>query len=186
MAGLTLNCRCGVPPSRWAKPCIQPFESAIGRVAAAGRRDQRRPSCRTITFPPMTPRNIFPLVFRDGSAPRCARSNRLCPMLLAITLSRFVLPAGRLSAQDLDAKPAGTEPDRMLAYYRIRAGLGPLKVMAAGTAAPAAHRPHRGHYLSAVSFMWAATSVRAQRASRLHRERTQGSQDKQGDGYSAR
>ena len=82
-------------------------------------------------------------------------------MLLAITLSRFVLPAGRLSAQDLDAKPAGTEPDRMLAYYRIRAGLGPLKVMAAGTAAPAAHRPHRGHYLSAVSFMWAATSVRA-------------------------
>ena len=63
-------------------------------------------------------------------------------------------------AQDLDAKYLlELEPDRMLAYYRQRAGLEPKAKPYSGWDGGGRNLTGHiaGHYLSAVSLMWAAT-----------------------------
>jgi DUF1680 family protein len=105
-----------------------------------------------------------------------------------LPLAAVRLTGGPLKrAQDLDAKYLlELEPDRLLAFFRIRAGL------------PAGARPYggwdgggknltghvAGHYLSAVSLMWAATGDARfkERAEVLVRELKE-VQDQWGDGY---
>lgn len=92
------------------------------------------------------------------------------------------------NAQDLDAKYLlDLQPDRMLAFLRIRAG---LKEKAPGYGGWDGGQGKQltghiaGHYLSAVSLMWAATGDTRykERADYLVRELKE-IQDKQGDGY---
>jgi DUF1680 family protein len=105
-----------------------------------------------------------------------------------LPLAAVRLTGGPLKhAQDLDAKYLlELEPDRMLAFFRIRAGL------------PTGAKPYggwdgggknltghvAGHYLSAVSMMWAATGDARfrERADYLVRE-MKVVQDTYGDGY---
>lgn len=91
------------------------------------------------------------------------------------------------NAQELDAKYLlELEPDRMLAYLRQRAGLEPKgKPYGGWDGAGRQLTGHiAGHYLSAVSLMWAATGdVRfKQRADYIVSE-LKTIQDAQGDGY---
>jgi len=103
------------------------------------------------------------------------------------------LPAVRLTggplkhAQDLDAKYLlQLEPDRMLAFYRERAGLKPTAKPYGGWDGPGKNLTGHigGHYLSAVSLMWAARGDERfkQRADYMVRELKE-VQDKHGDGY---
>jgi len=90
-------------------------------------------------------------------------------------------------AQDLNARYLlQLEPDRMLAYYRQRAGLEPKAKPYTGWDSGGRNLTGHiaGHYLSAVSLMWAATGdVRfRERADYLVRELKE-VQDKHGDGY---
>ncbi|MFC1635587.1 beta-L-arabinofuranosidase domain-containing protein [Planctomycetota bacterium] len=90
-------------------------------------------------------------------------------------------------AQDVDAKYLlELEPDRMLAYYRQRAGLEPKAKPYGGWDGGGRNLTGHiaGHYLSAVSLMWAATGDERfkQRADYLVRELKE-VQDKHGDGY---
>ena len=90
-------------------------------------------------------------------------------------------------AQELDARYLlQLEPDRMLAYYRERAGLKrkaePYDGWDGGGRNLTGHIA--GHYLSAVSLMWAATGEPRlkERADYIVRE-LKAVQDKHGDGY---
>jgi DUF1680 family protein len=78
-----------------------------------------------------------------------------------LPLSAVRLTGGPLKhAQDLDAAYLlKLEPDRMLAYYRIRAGLSPKAKPYGGWDGDGRNLTGHvlGHYLSAVSLMWAAT-----------------------------
>jgi DUF1680 family protein len=78
------------------------------------------------------------------------------------------------------------EPDRMLAYYRERAGLPPRAKAYGGWDGGGRNLTGHigGHYLSAVSLMWAATGDRKfkERADYLVRE-LKAVQDAHGDGY---
>lgn len=105
-----------------------------------------------------------------------------------LPLSAVRLTGGPLKhAQDLDIEYLlKLEPDRMLAYYRKRAGLEPKAEAYGGW-----DGDHRnltghiaGHYLSAVSLMYAATGDQRfkERAEYIVREFKE-VQDKQGDGY---
>jgi DUF1680 family protein len=90
-------------------------------------------------------------------------------------------------AQDLDARYLlQLEPDRMLAYYRERAGLTPKAEPYGGWDGGGRNLTGHigGHYLSAVSLMWAATGDERfkQRADYIVGELQQ-VQDKHGDGY---
>jgi len=90
-------------------------------------------------------------------------------------------------AQDLNARYLlELEPDRMLAYYHQRAGLEPKAKPYTGWDGGGRNLTGHiaGHYLSAVSLMWAATGdVRfRERAGYLVRELKE-IQDKHGDGY---
>jgi DUF1680 family protein len=92
-------------------------------------------------------------------------------------------------AQDLDAEYLlKLEPDRMLSYYRQRAGLKgkaePYTGWDGGGRNLTGHIA--GHYLSAVSLMWAATGDERfkERADYIVREFKE-IQDKHGDGYLA-
>jgi len=90
-------------------------------------------------------------------------------------------------AQDLDADYLlKLEPDRMMAYYRQRAGLQPKAQGYTGWDGDGRNLTGHiaGHYLSAVSFMYAATGDARfkERADYLVREMKE-VQDKQGDGY---
>jgi DUF1680 family protein len=91
------------------------------------------------------------------------------------------------NAQDLDASYLlKLEPDRMLAFLRIRAGLQPKAKGYGGWDGPDRQLTGHiaGHYLSAVSLMYAATGdVRfKERADYIVKE-LQEIQQKQGDGY---
>jgi len=91
------------------------------------------------------------------------------------------------TAQELDAKYLlELEPDRMLAFLRQRAGLEPKAKGYGGWDGPGRQLTGHiaGHYLSAVSLMWAATGdVRfKERADYIVKE-LQEIQAKQGDGY---
>ena len=78
------------------------------------------------------------------------------------------------------------EPDRMLAYYRQRAGLQPKAKPYGGWDGPGRNLTGHiaGHYLSAVSLMWAATGDARfkERADYIVKELKE-IQDKHGDGY---
>jgi len=106
-----------------------------------------------------------------------------------LPLSAVRLTGGPLRhAQELDAKYLlALAPDRMLAGYRIRAGLAPKANAYGGWDAVDGKQltgHFAGHYLSAVSLMWAATGDPRfkERADYIVKELKQ-TQDKQGDGY---
>ena len=105
-----------------------------------------------------------------------------------LPLSAVRLTGGPLKrAQDLDAQYLlKLEPDRMLAYYRKRAGLEPKAEGYGGWDGDGRNLTGHiaGHYLSAVSMMYAATGdVRfKQRADYIVSE-LKIVQDKNGDGY---
>ncbi len=105
-----------------------------------------------------------------------------------LDLSNVRLLGGPLKhAQDLDAKYLlELVPDRMLAYYRERAGLEPKAKPYTGWDGGGRNLTGHiaGHYLSAVSLMWAATGDARfkERADYLVRELKE-VQDKHGDGY---
>src|SRR6267378_4495860 len=98
------------------------------------------------------------------------------------------LQAGPLKhAQELDARYLlELEPDRMLAYYRDRAGLRPKAEPYGGWDGDGRNLTGHiaGHYLSAVSLMWSATDDPRfkQRADYIIGELKQ-VQDAHGDGY---
>jgi len=98
------------------------------------------------------------------------------------------LQAGPLKhAQELDARYLlELEPDRMLAYYRDRAGLRPKAEPYGGWDGDGRNLTGHiaGHYLSAVSLMWSATGDPRfkQRADYIVGELKQ-VQDAHGDGY---
>jgi len=105
-----------------------------------------------------------------------------------LPLSDVRLSSGPLKhAQDLDAEYLlKLEPDRMMAYYRKRAGLTPKAEGYSGWDGDGRNLTGHiaGHYLSAVSMMFAATGdVRfKERADYLVKEMKE-VQDKNGDGY---
>jgi DUF1680 family protein len=105
-----------------------------------------------------------------------------------LPLSAVRVTGGPLKrAQDLDAQYLLTlEPDRMMAYYRKRAGLEPKAQGYTGWDGDGRNLTGHiaGHYLSAVSLMYAATGDARfkERVDYLVREMKE-VQDKQGDGY---
>jgi len=105
-----------------------------------------------------------------------------------IPLTDVRLTGGPLKhAQDLDTEYLlKLEPDRMLAYYRERAGLKRKAEPYGGWDGPGKNLTGHigGHYLSAVSLMWAATGDQRfrQRADYMVRELKE-VQEKHGDGY---
>jgi DUF1680 family protein len=105
-----------------------------------------------------------------------------------LDLSNVRLLGGPLKqAQDLNAKYLlELEPDRMLAYYRQRAGLEPKGKPYGGWDGGGRNLTGHiaGHYLSAVSLMWAATGDARfkERADYIVKELKE-VQDKHGDGY---
>ena len=91
------------------------------------------------------------------------------------------------TSQDLDAKYLlELEPDRMLSFLRQRAGLEPKAQGYGGWDGPGRQLTGHiaGHYLSAVSLMWAATGDQRfkERADYIVNELKE-IQEKQGDGY---
>jgi len=107
---------------------------------------------------------------------------------IPLPLSAVRLTGGPLRhAQQLDAKYLlELEPDRMLSYYRQRAGLKPKAEPYGGWDGGGRNLTGHvaGHYLSAVSLMWAATGDARfkQRADYIVKELKE-VQDKHGDGY---
>ncbi|HEY8483019.1 MAG TPA: glycoside hydrolase family 127 protein [Longimicrobiales bacterium] len=105
-----------------------------------------------------------------------------------LPLSSVRLTGGPLKrAQDLNAAYLlALEPDRMLAFYRERAGLKRKAEPYGGWDGPGRNLTGHiaGHYLSAVSLMWAATGDERfkQRADYLVAE-LKAVQDAHGDGY---
>ena len=105
-----------------------------------------------------------------------------------LPLSAVRLTGGPLKqAQDLDADYLlKLEPDRMMAYYRKRAGMEPKAEGYTGWDGDGRNLTGHiaGHYLSAVSLMYAATGDARykERADYIIREMKE-VQDKQGDGY---
>src|SRR5262245_29885811 len=95
-------------------------------------------------------------------------ATRIAPVIAAaarpLPLDAVRLTGGPLKrAQDLDAAYLlSLEPDRMLAYYRQRAGLAPKAQPYEGWDGDGRNLTGHvaGHYLSAVSLMWAATGDR--------------------------
>jgi uncharacterized protein len=105
-----------------------------------------------------------------------------------LPLTAVRLTGGPLKhAQDLDAKYLlELEPDRMLAFYRTRAGLQPKAEPYGGWDGDGRNLTGHiaGHYLSAISLMWAATGNPEfkTRADYIVSE-LKAVQDKNGDGY---
>jgi DUF1680 family protein len=122
----------------------------------------------------------------SGFAQRTARAVPDVARPLPLTAIR--LTGGPLKhAQDLDAKYLlSLEPDRMLAFYRVRAGLDSKAAGLTGWDADGRQLTGHiaGHYLSAVSLMFAATGDARfkQRADYLVAE-LKIVQDKHGDGF---
>ena len=105
-----------------------------------------------------------------------------------LPLSAVRLTGGPLKrAQDLDRDYLlKLEPDRMLAYFRIRAGLPPKAPGYGGWDGDGKNLTGHilGHYLSAVSLMWAATGdVRFKERADYIIQQLKQVQDANGDGY---
>jgi hypothetical protein len=120
--------------------------------------------------------------------PSAAAGSAIPAVARPLPLSAVRLTGGPLKrAQDLDAQYLlELEPDRMLAYYRQRAGLEPKAKPYDGWDGGGRNLTGHiaGHYLSAVSLMWAATGDARfkERADYIVNE-LQEVQDKHGDGY---
>src|SRR4051812_23087526 len=125
------------------------------------------------------------LTFAADTKP-AARNQRLKTQPLPLSSVR--LTGGPLKhAQDLDAQYLlDLQPDRMLAFLRERAGLKPKAEGYGGWDGPGRQLTGHiaGHYLSAVSLMYAATGDARfkQRADEIVAE-LQNIQNAQGDGY---
>src|SRR5215475_1474057 len=148
----------------------------------------------------MTPTQIGNLVIKfvivafvvAGPAPARQIKNAITPAVPEVArplpLSAVRLTGGPLKqAQDLDADYLlKLEPDRMMAYYRKRAGLEPKAEGYGGWDGDGRNLTGHiaGHYLSAVSLMYAATGDQRfkERADYIVREMKE-VQDKHGDGY---
>ena len=105
-----------------------------------------------------------------------------------LPLNHVRLTGGPLkAAQEADAKYLlQLQPDRMLAFLRQRAGLKPKAEGYGGWDGPGRNLTGHiaGHYLSAVSLMWAATGdVRFKERANYIVEQLKEIQDAQGDGY---
>jgi DUF1680 family protein len=117
-----------------------------------------------------------------------ARAAAATAVARPLPLTAVRLTGGPLKhAQDLDAAYLlSLDPDRMLAFYRLRAGLEPKAPGYTGWDADGRQLTGHiaGHHLSAVSLMWAATGdVRfKQRADRIVAE-LKVVQDANGDGF---
>jgi DUF1680 family protein len=115
-------------------------------------------------------------------------TNAIPDVARPLPLSAVRLTGGPLKhAQDLNAAYLlKLEPDRMLAYYRKRAGLEPKAPGYGGWDGDGRNLTGHiaGHYLSAVSLMYAATGDQRfkQRADYITKELKE-VQDKNGDGY---
>jgi len=129
----------------------------------------------------------FPLAAPGEAAARHTRERDVV-RARPLPLSAVRLTGGPLKhAQELDRRYLlALEPDRMLAYYRQRAGLAPQAEPYGGWDGGGRNLTGHiaGHYLSAVSLMWAATGDRRfkDRADYVVAELKQ-VQDKHGDGY---
>jgi uncharacterized protein len=115
-------------------------------------------------------------------------TNAVADVARPLPLTAVRLTGGPLKhAQDLDAQYLLTlDPNRMLAYYRQRAGLTPKAEPYGGWDGDGRNLTGHiaGHYLSAVSLMWAATGDARfkERADTIVKELKE-VQDKNGDGY---
>ena len=137
---------------------------------------------------------VFLLIFsvqfcasaQDENSARLQTSKTI--KLNPLPLSHVRLTGGPLkAAQEADAKYLlELQPDRMLAFLRQRAGLKPRAEGYRGWDGPGRNLTGHiaGHYLSAVSLMWAATGdVRFQERATYIVEQLKEIQDAQGDGY---
>src|SRR5215831_11198674 len=131
---------------------------------------------------------VFALVCLSGVTSAQQIKNAVPAIARPLPLSAVRLTGGPLKhAQDLDIEYLlSLEPDRMMAYYRKRAGLEPKAQGYTGWDGDGRNLTGHiaGHYLSAVSLMYAATGdVRfKERADYLVKEMKE-VQDKNGDGY---
>jgi DUF1680 family protein len=122
------------------------------------------------------------------SSPAQRITNVIADAARPLPLDAVRLTGGPLKhAQDLNAAYLlALEPDRMLAFYRKRAGLAPKAEPYGGWDGDGRNLTGHiaGHYLSGVSLMWAATGdVRfKERADYIVKE-LKDVQDKHGDGY---
>src|SRR5204863_5779949 len=139
--------------------------------------------------PLIFPFAIFALFSVLGSMDAQPIKNAIPDVARPLPLSAVRLTGGPLKhAQDLDIDYLlKLEPDRMMAGYRIRAGLKPKAEGYGGWDSPNGKQltGHiAGHYLSAVSLMYAATGdVRfKERADYLVKEMKE-VQDKRANGY---
>jgi hypothetical protein len=133
----------------------------------------------------------LPLLGSAAAAPAVSRAGAGCGSLVRarpLPLTAVRLTGGPLKrAQDLDAEYLlALEPDRMLAYYRERAGLArraePYGGWDGGGRNLTGHIA--GHYLSAASLMWAATEdARFQERVSYMVDELKAVQDAHGDGY---
>src|SRR6185312_5992278 len=133
--------------------------------------------------------SVFLVVLLLASAVRAQSIRNTVPdVARPLPLSSVRVTGGPLKhAQDLDAEYLlKLEPDRMMAYYRKRAGLEPKAQGYPGWDGDGRNLTGHiaGHYLSGVSLMYAATGdVRfKERADYLVREMKE-VQDKNGNGY---
>jgi len=131
---------------------------------------------------------VFALVCLSGVTSAQQIKNAVPAIARPLPLSAVRLTGGPLKhAQDLDINYLlSLEPDRMMAYYRKRAGLEPKAPGYSGWDGDGRNLTGHiaGHYLSAVSLMYAATGDARfkERADYLVKEMKE-VQDKNGDGY---
>ena len=127
-------------------------------------------------------------VFAEAKESAMRTGNVMASKVRPLDLSSVRLLGGPLKhAQDLDADYLlKLEGDRMLSYYRRRAGLKPKAKPYGGWDGGGRNLTGHiaGHYLSAVSLMWAATGDKRfkERADYIVKELKE-VQDKHGDGY---
>src|SRR3989440_2447229 len=132
--------------------------------------------------------SVFALFGVFGSSEAQQIKNVIPDVARPLPLSSVRLTGGPLKhAQDLDIDYLlKLEPDRMMAYYRKRAGLEPKAPGYTGWDGDGRNLTGHiaGHYLSAVSLMYAATGDMRfkERADYLVKEMKE-VQDKNGDGY---
>jgi len=127
------------------------------------------------------------LLLAQGTNPALQAEGKVVK-LKPLPLNHVRLTGGPLQvAQQADAKYLlQLEPDRMLAYLRQKAGLKPKAEGYGGWDGPGRNLTGHiaGHYLSAVSLMWAATGdVRFKDRGNYIVDQLKEIQDAQGDGY---
>src|SRR5437879_919118 len=131
---------------------------------------------------------IFALFSVVGSMDAQQIKNAIPDVARPLPLSAVRLTGGPLKrAQDLDIEYLlKLEPDRMMAYYRKRAGLEPKAAGYTGWDGDGSNLSGHiaGHYLSAVSLMYAATGdARVKERADYLVKAMKEVQDKNGDGY---